>query len=158
MLCLASPINSQNYFTYDDCSTECITKHISCIITTQNKTDFLRRCTPSAEACNEEAGPDSVCLRPDLPPIGGEHIWMRFKQKYHPSNDPNDTNQNGIFHIVLATSGLLLGMVVILTITNLCTLSRTDRTAYEPMNPSPHRSRENLIENLYLPTTRPIQS
>ena len=41
---------SENYFTYSDCDTLCVTQNISCLISLEQDT-FIRRCTPSAEAC-----------------------------------------------------------------------------------------------------------
>ena len=74
---------SQNYFTYSDCDQTCIQKNISCTIY-QIQDDFKNLCEESEIFCEQESGPNCVCLRLNRPPIGGEDIWIEFKRKYHP--------------------------------------------------------------------------
>ena len=100
--------NSQNYFTYEDCDRSCRALNISCLISKESD-GFLNRCTKSMDACGMQANSDTVCMRPNLPPVGGEIEWPEYKRLYHPYK-PQDADGSKLLHLALSGAALLLGL------------------------------------------------
>ena len=73
------------FFTYQDCDKECLTQSVSCIIEEVSKTYFSCECLKSSMVCELHAKPTVVCLRPDRPALGGEDIWIDWRD-YHNKN------------------------------------------------------------------------
>lgn len=139
---------AQNYFNYDtDCDLPCRSLNYSCVII-REKEDYIKRCTKSAEACTRQATPDSVCLRPNLPAVGGEREWASYKAKFHP-NIPKVINDSWLLHVVLVAAGLLTGAFVITGITALCMFFTRPKHYRAFANPSPAHE----IDPPYMPTT-----
>ena len=75
---------AQSYYSYgEDCGKICLKRNMKCLIS-ENRNDFVRRCASSATSCEEQATPNRVRLRPNLPAKEGENIWLKYKEKLHP--------------------------------------------------------------------------
>ena len=60
------------FFTYDDCDETCKKEFVSCTMSEETKRYFLCHCIKSELACELQATPVVVCLRPGgAPPLGG---------------------------------------------------------------------------------------
>ena len=70
------------FFTYDDCDETCKKEFVSCTISEETKRYFLCHCIKSELACELQATPVVVCLRPGgAPPLGGAKIWNDFENR-----------------------------------------------------------------------------
>lgn len=81
------PIVTANryYFDYSDCETQCSGSY--CIMYDVTPTSFQTSCTELEQQCRDSASPESVCLHPDSPPVGGESIWPVYRDS-HPEPSP----------------------------------------------------------------------
>ena len=141
-----------NYFRFDDCADGCKTLNISCTIERSSINDFQSFCHSDPSVCADEATALVVCLRPNLPPIGGETVWLEFRDKRYPNLPPNVIPDNGLLHLVLAAVGALIALAIFLLITVLCMMSES-RTGYEQFaNPSPGP----LVDNPYAATVEQL--
>lgn len=153
---------AEGYFTYTDCSHECKSRNFSCTISADGN-DFLSQCFESALACSNEANRLRTCLRKNLPPLGGELLWLRYKQT-HTNPDkpkPNYFFENcpllisTIFNIIFALTTLTLSAILIQRI-------RSTKIRYRNMNatstnslpdspdfPKTHIERQPLKRNDY---------
>ena len=77
-----------------------------------------------------------VCLRPGLPPLGGERIWPAFRDERYP-NKPDVVVDNYVLHYVLVAAGALVTLVTFLSVTVLYMMSTGARGYVRLANPSP---------------------
>lgn len=81
-------VQATGYFTYDDCSEQCKLNTLSCTIRSVsinnpiNTNDFLIECFESSLKCKYTASDWVVCLRPTLPPLGGEILWPIYARTH----------------------------------------------------------------------------
>ena len=124
---LLHPIISENYFTYNDCKYECIETNTSCTIT-EVIHDFINICVNSAQYCEQTASSTRVCLRPNLPPIGGEDIWVHYKERY-PTSTTTETphKQDKVIQLELTIEGALLALFMLTTLIAITILYKTPR-------------------------------
>ena len=140
-----------SYFSYDDCNPSCIATNVSCLIDKVGDT-FPSWCVVSQLSCTTQSSSRQVCLRPELPPLGGEAIWQEFKNKYHPPEIIH-IDDSKLLHFALAGAGALLALFIFLGFTVLCMMYEKRRRTYEPfINHSP----AHAVDNPYMPTTEPI--
>ena len=92
------------YFTYTDCPTECIKQNLSCTISA-DENDFLKQCIKSTLKCTYAASKLETCLRLDLPPIGGELLWLQYKET-HKTPDCKKTPSSLLSNNALIISGV----------------------------------------------------
>ena len=103
-----------NYFSYYDCDDSCIARNLSCLIALSG-TEFVRPCSLSPQVCESEATPTMVCLRPSLPPVGGESIWFTFKSRYYSnSSDPQSDKIKLQTKLIIFTSSLAAVLMAVL--------------------------------------------
>ena len=160
VLLLAFAVAHGEFFTYDDCDPQCISRAVSCIIEEISKTYFPCECFKSAIACELHAKSSVVCLRPGMPALGGADIW-KDNEDFHkrngtrttmrPTSDPTDrpTARPVI-------PGLKLGyaIIVVATVTVLgCGVYKVYKI-YPYQRISNATSRQNLV---YRETTHPLQ-
>ena len=147
---LSATVTAQlNYFDYSsDCERDCIKQNISCLIQ-KEKDHYPSWCQASPMTCCSEASSGVVCLRPNLPAIGGESIWLSFRDKFHPS-EPRDMPYRRYLHYALAGAGALIAIIVFLASALICMLYEKREPQYEQFaNPSPNPE----VDSPYLPTT-----
>ena len=106
------------YFDYSDCEIECRSSNESCTISMINSENFPCDCIKYDASCLNLATRKTVCIRKDLPAVGGEDIWDAYN-KYNPKPNPrpmpipNYILTNWIYGLVaysLAATALLLAV------------------------------------------------
>ena len=127
--------NPPNYFRFDDCSSDCISLNISCTIQ-RSPNKFVSECHTLSSACVEFADKQTACLRPNLPPLGGEEIWLAFRDQHYP-NIPDVVVDNYVLHYILIAAGALVALVLFLSVTVFYMMSTVDRGYERYANPSP---------------------
>ena len=148
------------YFTYTHCPSECINQNLSCTIST-DQNDFLKQCIVSTLKCTYAANRLETCLRLDLPPIGGELLWLQYK-KTHRTPDcqkirPSFLNRyalmiSSVFSIVFFCSSIALSAILIQRI-------RSTRIRYQRINipTTPLPASPDFPPNPYQSTTTQIE-
>ena len=129
----------ENYFTFSDCPSVCTLQNISCIIYESNGV-FKDECLSSNLSCIRESSARTVCLRPELSPIGGESIWSKYKeQRETNSTTPPQCDMRSQIPLIVSASlnaffvaSLFIGLATLVYI-------RNKRETYEniPSSPSP---------------------
>jgi len=90
-------VSSPIYFGYEsDCPVRCVALKESCTIQ-ENGDDFDKICYKQDSFCVERASPESVCLRTDGQPLGGEKIWEAYRQKYYPDKTKCSCSYIGLY-------------------------------------------------------------
>ena len=135
-----------NYFRFDDCGGDCISLNVSCTIQ-RSSSGFVSECHKLSSSCAQIATELIVCLRPNLPPLGGEQIWIAFRDKRYP-NKPDIVVDNYVLHYVLVAAGALVALVAFLSVTVLCMISTGTRGYQRYANPSPSPQ----VDGPYMPT------
>lgn len=134
-----------NYFRFDDCSKTCVSLNVSCTIQ-ESSDDFVSECYKLSSSCAQIASNTIVCLRPNLPPLGGEQIWLAFRDKCYP-NKPDIVVDNYVLHCVLVAAGALVALAVFLSVTVLYMMSTASQGYTRYANPSPTQ-----VDGPYMPT------
>lgn len=124
-----------NYFRFEDCGSDCISLNISCTIQRSIKA-FASECHVLSSACSEISSETIACLRPNLPPLGGEEIWLAFRDEKYP-NRPDVVVDNYVLHYILVAAGALTALVVFLSVTVFYMMSTVERGYERFANPSP---------------------
>lgn len=94
---VAVMVRGESFFTYNDCDSSCKKNSRSCLIEEVTANYFSCECV-SEIVCESHASPTRVCLVPNRPALGGEDIWIAFKNRnsttptpHPPSPSPNPT-------------------------------------------------------------------
>lgn len=137
-----------NYFSYYDCQEACIIQNNSCLISFLENA-FVRPCSGSFSNCESEYSPDMVCLRPNLPALGGENIWPLFRSQYYSNaTDPESDEiryRTKILLTSIAFNGLQFLLMLALATALLCIIKPCRRTnpEYQRLTASLPDSPEN---------------
>ena len=125
------------YFTYTDCPSECINQNLSCTISA-DQNDFLKQCIESTLKCTYAASKLETCLRFDLPPLGGELLWLQYKQT-HKTPDCRKPTSFFLSNNALIISGVF-NIVFLVTIISLAAILhqriRSTKIRYQRLNTS----------------------
>ena len=77
---LLNETEARYWFDYSDCGVICMASDQPCLIRLLLN-GFETECMLDGR-CMRSAGDHAVCLRKNLPPIGGDHIWTLFKEAH----------------------------------------------------------------------------
>ena len=84
-----------SYFDFAlDCEADCVKLNLSCTIKQLGK-EFMKSCYDERAVCESHESMTTVCLRKDLPPLGGSQIWPQYSAKFRP-NPPGPAKSDRI--------------------------------------------------------------
>ena len=146
------------FFTYDDCDDTCKEEFVSCTISEETKKFFLCHCIKSELACELQAIPVVVCLRPGVAPaLGGAKIWNDFEKRNSstttsrpsPAPPPSPVGKRIFWKVLLSSSTLIIILIFLpfLTILSFMLRRKIQRRQYSEIRDSdnPYQS---TIESL----------
>lgn len=121
ILFLPHESNARHWFDYSDCGFICMSNNQPCLIR-YSSTGFITECMLDGK-CTQSANDHAVCLRENLPPMGGRNIWIPFI-KQHP-DEPIICSQkvSPIFLIVSFALNIILSVASVI-ISILCYKNR----------------------------------
>ena len=77
-------IPSIQYFSYSDCNRQCREEGLPCIMIKTIGGIFSTMCVDEEGACEMQSSSECPCISDDKPTIGGEKLWMSYKNKPTP--------------------------------------------------------------------------
>lgn len=153
MMTLVGP--SWCYFTYHDCSPQCVARRMSCTIEELRSEHFYWECFDNRMACEVRASRLVVCILENGGVFGGQDIWNDFVERNHSTTETpitsTSTTPKPAPKVISTLLPVILVIIALVSLAGLLISSRIiyqfyRRRNYQPI--LPNRGYESTIEDI----------